>query len=363
MNKISRRQFMKKTIVMGTAFAAFPTVVSRESQAKNIAKVVVHPYVDNLRVVGITDISMTKDHNPASSWAIQDKLVISKAVWENIDKLACGLAETGNLAEAWRTIFIKPPRRSWSDTVVAIKTNNIALQHTHSAVMAKICHTFTDILGVRPSNIRIYDACHGSSISKNTPFSDLPEGCRIENRWGGSSVYTSVPEPWKKGTSESKCLKYLVDGSVGILVNIAMCKGHSQRFGGFTMTMKNHFGTFSPSPGHERGGQDYLIAINRTPEILGEMDKQTGKILFPRQQLCLVDALWASKGGPGGNPTHQPNFLAMGVLSPIVDYQVATKFRGERMGWQPNMKTSHRMLTDFGYNESDLPAGGKIIEL
>lgn len=69
MNKISRRQFMKKTIVMGTAIAAFPTVISRESQAKNIAKVVVHPNVDNLRVVGITDTAMTKAYEPVSSWA------------------------------------------------------------------------------------------------------------------------------------------------------------------------------------------------------------------------------------------------------------------------------------------------------
>jgi hypothetical protein len=129
------------------------------------------------------------------------------------------------------------------------------------------------------------------------------------------------------------------------------------------MTMKNHFGTFDPSPGHDKGAQDYLIAINRTPEILGDMDKQTEKVLFPRQQLCLVDALWASKGGPGGNPTHQPNFLAMGVLSPIVDYQVATKFRGEKMGWQPNIRMAHQMLTNFGYDERDLPSGGKIIEV
>jgi hypothetical protein len=221
----------------------------------------------------------------------------------------------------------------------------------------------TDILAVKPGNIHIYDACHGGSISKNTPFSDLPEGCRIENKWGGSPVRTTVPKPWKDGTGQSKCLKYLVDGSVDILINIAMCKGHGQQFGGFTMTMKNHFGTFSPMPGHITNGLDYLIGINRTPEILGEIDKQTGKVLFPRQQLCVVDAIWASKGGPGGNPTHQPNFLAMGVLSPIVDYQVATKFRGERMGWQPNMKATRRMLTDFGIDERALPAGWEIIEV
>ena len=354
---------MKKTIVMGTAITAFPAVISRESRARTNAKVVVHPNIDNLRVVGITDTSMTKGHEPGIPWANQDKLVVSKAVGENIDKLACGLAETGNPSEAWRTIFIKPPRKSWTDTVVAIKTNNIAQQHTRSAVMAKICHTLTRIMGVNPYNIHIYDACHGDSIKRKSPFYGLPEGCRIENEWGGSTAYTAIPKPWKDGKDKSKCLKHLVDGSVDILINIALCKGHSERFGGFTSTMKNHFGTFSPGPGHRRGSEDYLIAINLTPEILGTMDKQTGKVLFPRQQLCLVDALWVSKRGPGGNPSHQPNFLAMGVLSPIVDFQLATKFRGKKMGWRPNMKMTRRMLTEFGYAESDLPEGGKLIEI
>ena len=348
---------------MGAGIAAVPTILTGKSQAKRNQKVIVHPHMDNLRVVGITDPAMTRDVEPVSSWAIQDKLVVKKAVWENIDRLACGLTERGNAEEAWRTIFIKPPAKSWSDTVVAIKTNHIAQQHTRSAVMAKICHTLTNILGVNPSHIHIYDACHGGSMSRTTPFAGIPEGSRIENRWGGSTANTAIPAPWRNGKSKSECLKYLVDGSVDILVNLSLCKGHSRRFGGFTMTMKNHFGTFSPGPGHESGSQDYLIAINRTPEILGEMDKQTGKVLLPRQQLCLVDALWASKGGPSGNPTHQPNFLSMGVLSPIVDYQVATRFRGERMGWMPNMKMTQRMLRDFGYDERDLPEGGKLIEI
>jgi len=135
------------------------------------------------------------------------------------------------------------------------------------------------------------------------------------------------------------------------------------RFGGFTMTMKNHFGTFSPRPGHADGGDDYLIAINQTPEILGPMDSRTGKVLFPRQQLCLVDALWASKGGPGGNPSHQPNFLAMGVLAPVVDYLMATAFRNKKMGWEPNMEMASRLLTEFGYSEGDLPNKGNLIEV
>jgi hypothetical protein len=323
----------------------------------------VHPQLDNLRVVGLTDAFMTTAHETGSSWARQNELVNSSVVSENIDRLACALAQTRNAAEAWRQIFIKPPRKSWSETVVAIKTNNIAQQHTRSAVMAKIVFTLTATLGVKPYNIHIYDACHGDEMGKYTPFAGLPEGCRIEDTWGGSTTLTAMPAPWKGSGGRARCLRPLVDGSVDILINIALCKGHSTRFGGFTMTMKNHFGTFSPRPGHDDGAEDYLIAINQTPEILGPMDPRTGKVLYPRQQLCLVDALWASKGGPGGNPSHQPNFLAMGVLAPVVDYLMASAFRGKRMGWELNQEMTRRLLTEFGYTEADLPHQGNLIEV
>ena len=362
MQKISRRRFLKKTAILGTALTALPTILIPKARAAWSRKTTVHPNIDNLRVVGVTDPAMTMALEPRASWSRQEQLVAAAVVWENIDKLACALAQMRNPEQAWRTIFVKPPKKSWSETVVAIKTNNIAQQHTRSAGMAKVCYTLTDLLGVKAGNIHIYDACHGRNMSRNTPFTGLPQGCRIENRWGGSKTLTQIPEPWKDPVGESTCLKYLVNGTVDILINIALCKGHSSRFGGFTMTMKNHFGTFSPKPGHDRGRLDYLMGINQTPEILGRMDPRTGRVLYPRQQLCLVDALWASKRGPGGNPSHQTNFLAMGVMSPVVDYQLATKFRGARMGWQPNMSATRRMLTDFGYDEGDLPAGGKLIE-
>jgi hypothetical protein len=362
MIRISRRQFIEKALITAGTLTAFPTILVPKARAGWARKTVVHPNVNNLHVVGITDPRMAKATEPVSSWARQDQLVVPEIVFENIDKLACTLAERRDPEEAWRTIFIKPPRKPWSETVVAIKTNNIALQHTRSAVMAKICCTLTGVLGVKPSNIHIYDGVHGGSMSRSTPFAGLPEGCRIEDRWSGITADTAVPEPWTRRNGKSKCLQHLVEGSVDILVNIAMCKGHSSKFGGFTMTMKNHFGTFEPSPGHRSGALDYLIAINQTPEVLGPMDPRTGKILYPRQQLCIVDALWASEGGPGGYPRDQPNFLAMGVLSPVVDYVVAAQFRGERMGWPPNMEATRRMLAEFGFNESDLPAGGKIRE-
>jgi hypothetical protein len=353
---------MKKAAVIGAAMTAFPMVLVRKSRAAWARNTIVHPNIDNLRIVGVTDRHMTRADEPNASWARQNELVVQDVVSDNIDRLACLLAETKDPRQAWNAIFIKPTGKSWSDTVVAIKTNNISRQHTRSAVMSKICTTLTRVLGVKPSNIHIYDAVHGRNMSRSTPFAGLPEGCRIEDKWGGVNTYTAVPEPWGHPSGKSKCLRHLMDGSVDILVNIALCKAHSGQFGGFTMTMKNHFGTFSPSPGHQLGRLEYLIAINQTPEILGQMDERTGQVLYPRQQLCFVDALWASKGGPGGNPTHQTNFLAMGVLSPAVDYVVATRFRGERMGWHPDMTASGRMLTEFGYEEADLSNGGRIVE-
>jgi hypothetical protein len=363
MDKISRRSFIKKTAAVAAGITAFPMIFVPKARANWAPKTTLHPNVNNLIVVGVTDPLMTTSANTMPmTWNEQDKLVKKKAVWENIDKLACGLMNTRNPGEAWRAILIKPTLKSWSDTVVAIKTNCIAVQHTRSAVMAKICHVLTDILGVKPHNIHIYDAQHGYSMV-GTPFQGLPEGVRIESEWGGITTITPVPPPWKG--NKSACAKHLASGAVDILINIAMCKGHSMQFGNFTMTMKNHFGSFSPGPAHEgmESGLNYLIAINQTPEILGTMDKKTGKVLFPRQQLCLVDALWASETGPGMGPTHQPNFLAMGVFSPAVDYVVATQFRGKRMGWQPNRDVTRRLLSDFGYSEADLPNGGKLIEV
>jgi len=359
---ITRRAFLKGAALAGAGLASFPTLFVPRVQASWARKTIVHPNVDNLRVVGVSDPSMTRGIEPRTHWARQEELVVPKVVWENMDRLACALTETRNPEEAWRSIFVKPPGKPWSETVVAIKTNHIARQHTRSPVIAKICHALTEVLGVKAPHVHIYDACHGAEMAAETPFRGLPEGVRIEGTWGGSEAFTAVSEPWKEG-GRSRCLGHLVHGAVDILVNVSLCKGHSSTFGGFTMTMKNHFGTFSPGPGHQDRGMDYLLAINQTPEILGPMDPRTGRVLYPRQQLCVVDALWSSKHGPGGHPSDQTNYLAMGALSPVVDYLMATRFRGEKMGWQPNLGAAHRMLTEFGYGESDLLAGGRIIEI
>ena len=82
---ISRRRFVKHAAIIGAGITAFPLVFIRRSRAAWARKTVIHPNVDNLRVVGITDPGMTKGVEPKASWSRQDELVKQKAVWENIE--------------------------------------------------------------------------------------------------------------------------------------------------------------------------------------------------------------------------------------------------------------------------------------
>lgn len=106
---LSRRRFVKQAAIIGAGVTAFPFVFIRRSRAALARKTVIHPNVDNLRVAGITDPGMTKGDEPTASWARQNELVKQKVVWENIDRLACTLAKSGDPGKAWRTIFVPPP--------------------------------------------------------------------------------------------------------------------------------------------------------------------------------------------------------------------------------------------------------------
>lgn len=66
MKRISRRRFMKETVVLGAGMVAVTAIVSNESpfnQKKDLSsdETASNPNVDNLRVVGIGDPSMTID--------------------------------------------------------------------------------------------------------------------------------------------------------------------------------------------------------------------------------------------------------------------------------------------------------------
>jgi hypothetical protein len=293
---------------------------------------------------------MTNGTGPVSGWDNQNAVTNDSVVADNMDRMARALADKPDRTEAWQTIFQKPPGKEWNQTVVAIKTNCIAVQRTRNAVMKKTCEVLVDHLGVSPANIHIYDACHGAGMPA---WTGLPTGVQVENRWGGYPTKTPLPPPLPGG-SLGDCQTDVATGGVDILVNTALCKGHSSSFGTFTMCAKNHYGTFRPGCSSGYNNTDYLFSINKSEAILGAMDPGTGRIVYPRQQLCFIDALWASQGGPSGEPTHRPNRLYMGTFAPILDYQVATKFRRDIMGWSISGSVTPRFLSEFGYAPTEI---------
>lgn len=364
LNRLDRRQFVKTTAMgvgalgLGPAFF-IPRAVEPEKFEPGFA---FHPHMDPMRVVGMIDPAMTSEEKATAPWRVQDRLVQADRVEENIDRLACELAQEKRPQDAWKKLLIKPPGKPWNEAIVAIKTNNIARQQTRSAVMSKICRVLTEQMGVKASSIFIYDACHGADMIEKTPFVGLPDGINVSGIWGGFTKETPVGKPWLDGNMKVKCLEPLVTGEVDLLINLALCKGHSPSYGAFTMCMKNHMGTFNPRPhAHANGKTDFLFAINRSPLVLGEQDFKAGKVLFPKQQLCIIDALWASEQGPMCDSSAQPNRLYMGTFAPVTDYFVARDFRSKVMQWRVHDPVMDRFLTDFGYSPEDLPENGAIL--
>ena len=360
-SRFSRRKFLRRTAGSAAALGAAPAFLSSCRAAEFEKGSSIHPNLDELRVVGVHDDAMTDGDRGRISWEQQEERVNWDPVQTNMDRMACALAEEEDPEKAWKAIFVKPPNKNWSDVVVAIKSNHIFVQRSRSAVVSKLCHALTDVVGVKGENIFLYDACHGDKMSTNTQFEGLPDGVHLANKWGGFQAEVTVARPYFDGSRTTKCMKHLATDEVDILVDLALCKGHNMTYGGFTMAMKNHFGTFNPRLGHQEQGANYLIGINKTPHVLGKMDDR-GRVTFPRQQICLVDALWGSDPGPSGTSTHQLNRLYMAPTAPALDYQVATKLRQQEMGWQTNRGMARKFLTSFGYSPDQLPNNGEIID-
>jgi hypothetical protein len=358
-NAISRRDFLKLSAVGSAGLVASKYLfnISKAYGAEFPKIGNINPAIPNTWAAYLSDEKMTSGEI-ARDWIAQNKATKADVVGKNIDKLACALSQEKDAEKAWGKLFTKPEGKEWKDIVFAIKTNTIAEQHTRNATMTKVCNVLVNGFGVAGSNVHIYDGCHGGDMSKKSPFENLPKDVKIEGNWGGITTESDVPAPFG---NKAKCVKSLAEDQVDILINIALCKGHSGEFGGFTMTMKNHFGTFNPRHGHQQNGLGFLTGINKSKAVLGGIDQETGKITKPRQQLCIIDALWASEPGPGGPPTHCTNTLFMGTFSPILDYLVATNFRRDALKWKVNETTAEKFLTDFGYTKDDIAQEGKYI--
>lgn len=343
-----RRDFLK-TASLGAAGLLVTGVETNCSQEKSASSPAsawkpnkkINPAIDNLRVVCCHDETMTTGNPKTWDMQGQNAPVNAERVYKVLDEMAKSLTQKASPAEAWQTIFQKPAAKEWKDVRTAIKVNCIAENHPRVAVVAKVCMELNG-LGVPCQNIIIYDSDDDAGrfytkyIGKG-----LPKGVVVSSMSSalGGMVLTEIPKPYP---GKFKCTKALADGTIDILVNCAVNKGHDQKLGKTTLTLKNHAGTFDPKPIHSGGSLDYIIAINKSNAILGGTPT--------RQQLCIVDSLWAMVKGPSGKPEKRLNRLVMGSFGPAVDYLTAKKVREPLMGAKhPNI---NRFLEDFGYSDS-----------
>lgn len=339
-HSISRRGFLSAAAAgAGSLLAAnaFPASAFERKSGWFPGKQI-NPHIDNLRVVSCLDPKMIVSDPRKWDMASQNAPVAAEQVLADMDALACGLAQKDSAHEAWGTIFRKPEAKEWSDVKAAVKLNCLGDNHPRVAVVNAVCRALVS-LGVPPSGIILYDGSnnvggmYGPFVGKG-----IIAGVLASDRNGllGGTVLAPVPAPHP---GMFKCTAAIARGDIDILVNIAVNKAHS--FTGITMTMKNHAGTFEAMPIHLGGGLDYIIAFSKSDAVLG------GDPV--RQQLCIVDSIWANTGGPYGIPNKRPTVLSMGTFSPAVDFVTAKRVREPLMGCT-HPPALNRVLSDFGYS-------------
>jgi len=303
----------------------------------------INPAIDNLRVACGANPSMLTGDPTAWDMAAQNAVVVAAQVERTLDAMAVSLAQKAEPAAAWAAILRKPEAKNWSGVRVAIKVNCLGKTFPRVAIVGKVCQEIIR-LGVPAESIVVYDGqsnalpLYGAFVGKG-----LPDSVVVSDRHKalGGRTPAPVPEPYP---GQFECTADVAAGKIDILVNIGTNKGHSDEFGGTTLSLKNHAGTFKPAPLHMGGGMDYLLAINKSEAILG------GDPV--RQQLCIIDSLWGGLKGPGELPIKRLDRLVMGVFGPAVDYLTAKKIR------EPMLDTKHpnieRFLTEFGYEPSQM---------
>jgi hypothetical protein len=347
MDHCNRRDFIRRTILgIGGMITVGRGIFGKDEPIKHVfvPRMAVNPDIDNLRVVCGVNKAMAKGDPGSWEMAAQNEPVDGDQVAITLDAMAKSLSKKTDAAEAWKTIFRKPESKKWPSVVAAIKVNCIGKNHPRVAVVNKICVELGK-LGVECKNIHIYDGCHNAGpLYSSYIGKGLPAGVVVSDKDKAMGGTVKHPIPDKKNKS-FQCTKIIADGTVDILVNVAVNKSHDNKFGETTLTLKNHAGTFEPKHIHMGGGFDYILAFNKSDALWGGSPV--------RQQLCIVDSIWGSKkGGPFVAPDIRLDRLVMGTFSGAVDYLTAKKLR------EPLMGVTHgpidRFITEFGYAENEM---------
>ncbi len=310
----------------------------------------INPDIDNLRVVCCHDQEIIIG-TIGSSFSSQNSAIDTDRVHYDMDLMAKFLAQKNTPPEAWATIFQQPSGKQWSQVKVAIKVNAIysGLMH-HIAIIDKICRELNS-LGVPYSNIIIYDGDSSAAGSnKYTPYAGgngLPSGVIVSSGDNSLGDTTTIQLPNPSNPSQTvnySCVKDIANGTIDLLINCAVNKGHGSTYGSCTLCMKNHIGTIKykcPSSVTD------LTNINSHDAIIGGTP--------PRQQLCIMDSILAAKGGPSSSPTNPPPYrIAMGTFGPAVDFLTVKKIREELNNWSHPENTVNKFLTNNDYTEQEV---------
>jgi hypothetical protein len=352
----SRRNFLKIAassaagiMVMGAAgkrtYANLPTV----SPWPATGYLQINPNIDNCRVVYVNDPTMLITTGTYNFKNFNDSGVNYAIVKANIDKMACALAQKTVVADAWKTIFRRPEAKAWADVKVAIKVNAVGGYSPNVPIVAKLCEVLFG-LGVPYANITLFDAGNATGNGCVDKYGQYKTNGKLPAiTVAARGLDTQLPI----GT-ESLFIQNCVLES-DILITCAVNKGHDQKdkFGGLTMSIKNHTGTIKYGCA---SSLTQLINYHKSEWILG-----TPSAVVPvRQQLAFVDATWAGAPGSWGGAVNNgavQNTIVMGTFPGAVDYLTATKVRANLY---PNIDTNNcniglinQYLTGFGYTDTE----------
>jgi hypothetical protein len=350
----SRRDFLKIAAAGSAGIALFPGRSFTRSIASSTAgwrsELPINPLIANVKTVCCFDEAMVVN-KIASDFARQNEGVNAAAIAKNMDEIAIKLTNISEAPEAWQTIFQKPAAKEWEQVKAAIKVNCANPNNMpRVAVVNKVCTELMHI-GVPAANITIYDSQNNASgtgkygDSQGIPVSGLPSGIVI---WTKTLDGPTVPVG--SGTMQCSSAIALPDADpieyyADILINIGVNAGMDAAGSEPGLCMSNHTGTLkfsTPTP-------EELIAMNQCEAVIGQ-----GTSAVPcRQQLCILDSLWATVG-PSGSDLRVPCSIVMGMLPPVMDYLVAKNIRERIMGVAPDSALITSWLAAFGYQTNDV---------
>jgi hypothetical protein len=334
-----RRTFLKLAAAGVTGLALGRAKPARAAWPKT-GTLAINPNISNMLVVGCKDETMLKNTPSSMTFATQTAAVDSARVAANLDAMAMRLADSATPDEAWKAIFRSS--KPWASTLVAIKVNVTEVKNMpRLAVVEKLCRVMAG-LGVPASNIIVYDgglAAYASATSNYVSYFSTTDKAKIPGVVSNlnDALGGTIDAPLPDGTSAA-CTADIASGKVDIIINIAINKGHIY-YGKASLCMKNHYGTFAPDH-----GADYLFTVNKSDALVGGTP--------PRQQLCIVDSLFANKTFNTA-PEAMPYYLVMGTFAPAVDYLAVKKIREEVLKYSHDSAIIDQYLTEFGYTAKD----------